>query len=168
MQYTASNCPGVSPQKSHRYSVSGMTAIKPQTTSYHARNEPLSHDHRNLIKFPMQCTFNVHGGIDVIPLPYLSFKDVPYMFNLRNVVSFHWSFVKTASFQCRLVNPTICCAAILEKIVQFQNQKSRKMILLGLQMKHVILKICNILTSYTKFYPHHLILFELQAVEYSS
>ena len=44
---------------------------------------------------------------------------------------------------------------ILEKIVQFQNQKSLKMNLLGLQMKHVILKICNILTSDTKFYPHH-------------
>ena len=27
--------------------------------------------------------------------------------------------------------------------------------LLGLQMKLVILKICNILTSDTKFYPHH-------------
>ena len=46
-------------------------------------------------------------------------------------------------------------AVILEKIVQFQNQKSWKMNLLGLQMKHVILKICNILTSDTKFYPHH-------------
>ena len=44
---------------------------------------------------------------------------------------------------------------ILEKIVQFQNQKSWKMNLLGLQMKHVILKICNILTSDIKFYPHH-------------
>ena len=33
-----------------------------------------------------------------------------------------------------------CSAVILEKIVQFQNQKSWKMNLLGLQMKHVILK----------------------------
>ena len=46
-------------------------------------------------------------------------------------------------------------AVILEKIVQFQNQKSWKMNLLGLQMKHVILKICNILKSDTQFYPHH-------------
>ena len=44
---------------------------------------------------------------------------------------------------------------ILEKIVQFQNQKSWKMNLLGLQMKHVILKIYSMLTSDTKFYPHH-------------
>ena len=44
---------------------------------------------------------------------------------------------------------------ILEKIVQFQYPKSWKMYLLGLQIKHVILKICNILTSDTKFYPHH-------------
>ena len=44
---------------------------------------------------------------------------------------------------------------ILEKIVQFQNQKSVKMNLLGLKMKHVILKIRNILISDTKFYPHH-------------
>ena len=35
-------------------------------------------------------------------------------------------------------------------------------------MKHVILKICNILTSDTKFYPHHFNIFELQAVERSS
>ena len=46
-------------------------------------------------------------------------------------------------------------SVILEKIVQFQNQKSWKINLLRLQMKHVILKICNILTSDTKFYPHH-------------
>ena len=46
-------------------------------------------------------------------------------------------------------------AVILEKIVQFQNQKSWKMNLLGLPLKHVILKICNILTSDTNFYPHH-------------
>ena len=44
---------------------------------------------------------------------------------------------------------------ILEKIVQFQYPKSWKMNLLGLQIKHVILTICNILTSDTKFYPHH-------------
>ena len=43
---------------------------------------------------------------------------------------------------------------ILEKIVQFQNQKSWKMNSLELHLKHVILKICNILTSDTKFYPH--------------
>ena len=46
-------------------------------------------------------------------------------------------------------------SVILEKIVQFQYPKSWKMYLLGLQIKHVILKICNILTSDTKFYPHH-------------
>ena len=46
-------------------------------------------------------------------------------------------------------------SVILEKFVQFQNQKSWKMNLLGLKMKHVILKIRNILTSDTKFYPHH-------------
>ena len=44
---------------------------------------------------------------------------------------------------------------ILEKIVQVQNHKSWKMNLLGLQIKHVILKIRNILTSDTKLYPHH-------------
>ena len=47
------------------------------------------------------------------------------------------------------------CSVILEKIVQFQYPKSWKMNLLGLQIKHVILKICNILTSDTKFHPHH-------------
>ena len=46
-------------------------------------------------------------------------------------------------------------SVILEKIVQFQNQKSWKMNLLGLKMKHVFFLICNILTSDTEFNPHH-------------
>ena len=44
-------------------------------------------------------------------------------------------------------------SVILEKIVQFQYPKSWKMYLLGLQIKHVILKICNILTSDKKILP---------------
>ena len=48
---------------------------------------------------------------------------------------------------------------------QFQNQKKWKMNLLGLRMKHVILKICNILKSDTKFTHTISILFELQAAK---
>ena len=44
---------------------------------------------------------------------------------------------------------------ILEKSYNFKIKKCWKVNLLGLQMKHVILKLCNILTSDTKFYPHH-------------
>ena len=65
-QYTASNCTGVSAQKAHRYLVSGMTSVKPLKhphKSHHAQNEPLSHDHRNLIIFLMQCTFKVHEAL---------------------------------------------------------------------------------------------------------
>ena len=43
-------------------------------TFHHARNEPLSHDHRNLITFLMHDTLKVHEVIDVIPLPYLPAK----------------------------------------------------------------------------------------------
>ena len=43
--------------------------------THYARNEPLSHGHRNLITFRMQCTVKVHEIIDVIPLPDLLSKE---------------------------------------------------------------------------------------------
>ena len=72
MQYTASKCTGASPQKSHRYTVYGLSAVNSQnshTATHHARTEPQNHGIRNSISSLMQCTFEAYDVIDVIPIP---------------------------------------------------------------------------------------------------
>ena len=64
-QYITSNCTGVSPQKSHRYSVSGMASVKPHKYP-HSVSSCSSRGHRNSITFLMQDTLKVHEVIDII------------------------------------------------------------------------------------------------------